>query len=259
MKLTLKKVSNFGSELKKVIDGVKETGIHIKELQKIRYDYEEIVLGNDAKTPKFDQAETIEKYEFVMLGSDALKELARKLGSFKVKEIPLSFYESGVDTTNYEAKKVICRDLNKKESVPTFGKSIDDKPKHKAKKRATSIGHFKKIAKDSNRDAKPHSKDQRKKSTNNSSRKGRPVQPIMSSGVSYLKEDFMGYTSKYSTIQLNDKRSKSIESNAFRDAGKVYRSQDHNPSPSDNPHAMSMHYTSLQAYTRPQKPTQPNY
>ena len=42
---TEEKVNNFEQELLKVISGVKETGIHIKELQKIRYDFDEVIIG----------------------------------------------------------------------------------------------------------------------------------------------------------------------------------------------------------------------
>lgn len=41
---TEEKVHNFEQELLKVISGVKETGIHIKELQKIRFDFDEVLI-----------------------------------------------------------------------------------------------------------------------------------------------------------------------------------------------------------------------
>lgn len=149
------KVENFKTELEKVISGVKETGIHIKELQKIRYDFEEVVLSSNSSQQKFNDNETIEKYEFVMLGSDSLKELAQRLGSFKIKEIPLSFYETGVDTGGY-ANKTRNRNAFNKEDAPTFGNSLDEKKSRheKERRRPASIGNFRKHSKNSTRGSK---------------------------------------------------------------------------------------------------------
>jgi hypothetical protein len=148
------KAQNFRSELEKVISGVKETGIHIKELQKIRYDFEEVILGRKSGQHKFDDSETIQKYEFVMLGSDSLKELAQRLGNFNIKEIPLSFYETGVDTGGYTSK-TRNRNAFKEDDAPTFGNSLDNKGRReKEKRRPASIGNFRKHSKNSSRGSK---------------------------------------------------------------------------------------------------------
>lgn len=218
------KIKNFESELKKVISGVKETGIHIKELQKIRYDFEEVVMGNDALDGRQMQDETVERYEFVMLGSDSLKELARKLGSFKVREIPLSFYETGVDTGGYMYKKSHNKELFRKDNVPTFGKGLDERKSTKEKKRSTSISHFKKHARNSNRENKKTKLIMSDMLVND--REGNPIEPIPPSCVSYIKDS--GKRSKqYSTIDKEDKRSKSIETTAFRDVANTYLNKEY--------------------------------
>ena len=78
-----------------------------------------------------------------MLGPDALKELARKLGSFRVSEVPLNFYDNSFDTSTFYAIK--SKESFRKENMPimTFGKMNDDRKKTHFKKRSTSANHFK--------------------------------------------------------------------------------------------------------------------
>lgn len=218
------KIKNFETELKKVISGVKETGIHIKELQKIRYDFEEVVLGNNPQDGRQTHDETVERYEFVMLGADSLKELARKLGSFKVREIPLSFYETGVDTGGYLYKNTRNKDSFRKDNIPTFGKGLDERKSTKEKKRSTSISHFKKHARNSNRENKKAKLVMSDMLVND--REGNPIEPIPPSCVSYIKNS-SNRSKQYSTIDKDDKRSKSIETTAFRDVGNTYLNKEY--------------------------------
>lgn len=141
LSLNLVKVSfSFFLTSKIVIEGVRETGIHVKELQKIKYDFDNIVMSKAEHPSNMHKnrmdSEVIEKYEFVMLGQDALKELARKLGSFRVIEKPLSSYEVFENTQNYHS--VGLKDSYRKDSMPTFGIGMDTRRKgSKDKKRAS--------------------------------------------------------------------------------------------------------------------------
>jgi len=222
------KVANFEGELQKVISGVKETGIHIKELQKIRYDFEEVVMGVQKDQPQFDSDETVEKYEFVMLGSDALKDLAHKLASFKVREVPLSYYENGVDMGGYSIVKTRNKDSFRKEVIPSLKNSHDDRRCHKERKRAASIGNFSKNSKTSSRTSKKTKIIMKDKLM--SEGQVMPVENIPDACRSYMRDSANG-PSQYNTIDREDnKRSKSIESTAFRDVGNIYMSQEHRSS-----------------------------
>lgn len=46
------KLVNFEIELSKIVKGVRDTGIHIKELQKIKYDFDEVVLAHCKPKPQ---------------------------------------------------------------------------------------------------------------------------------------------------------------------------------------------------------------
>lgn len=75
-----------------------------------------------------------------MLGPEALKELARKLGSFKAKEAPLSYYLNNIDYDEYPVVRAKenepCHNTIKAPLVKSVEKSRD-------KKRSSSITQFK--------------------------------------------------------------------------------------------------------------------
>ena len=147
------RIVNFGVEINKIIDSVKDTGIHIKELQRIKYDFDEVVL---AKTPQENpsiNSQAINKYEFIMLGQEALKELARKLGSFRVKELPLSYFKARFNLEDYDVSK--SRESSHYSSkYSSSNGAYNNKEKIKDKKRSSSINQFKKNSKMTNREGK---------------------------------------------------------------------------------------------------------
>lgn len=216
------KILNFESELRKVISGVKETGIHIKELQKIKYDFDEVVLSFNEEQQNSPSQEYLERYEFIMLGSDSLKELATKLGKFKVKEIPIKYYEKDFESSSRDPKKTRNQDTLRNENNPAFRRSHDERVAHKEKKRASSINQFKKNYKNTNKDSRRNKLVMKDKFS--SDRENVPLESIPVSCMNYIKNS-SSRSNHYSSIDKDDiKRSKSIENNAFRDIGnaKIY-------------------------------------
>ena len=145
------RITNFGIEINKILDSVKDTGIHIKELQRIKYDFDEVVLGKNSQD-WYSKNLMINKYEFIMLGQEALKELARKLGSFRIKELPLSYFKSRFNLEDYESSKP--KDNSHYSSKFSSSSGSYNKERIKDKKRSSSNNHFKKNCKLSNREDK---------------------------------------------------------------------------------------------------------
>lgn len=87
------KLKNFGVELRKVLEGVDETGIHIKELWKINQDYNDVVsnkLNEINNVHGNKESSYLRICEFQIANESELKALASKVGQIQVKEIPLT-------------------------------------------------------------------------------------------------------------------------------------------------------------------------
>ena len=75
----------------KVLEGVDETGIHIKELWKINQDYNDVVSHkmNESKNMLCDKGNSFLKlWEFKIADENELKTLASKVGQVQVRDIP---------------------------------------------------------------------------------------------------------------------------------------------------------------------------
>lgn len=89
-------MNNFCVELGKVVEGVDETGIHIKELWKINQDYKDVVaqkLKNQAKN--HPQSELLLGFEFQSAEEDFLKSVTQKIGKVVVQNVSADYFISG--------------------------------------------------------------------------------------------------------------------------------------------------------------------
>ena len=87
------KLKNFGIELGKVLEGVDETGIHIKELWKINQDYNDVVYrkSNEIKNSRMNNGISTLKGIDLFIPSDAeLNSLTSKICQMQAVEIPFS-------------------------------------------------------------------------------------------------------------------------------------------------------------------------
>lgn len=87
------KLKNFGIELGKVLEGVDDTGIHIKELWKINQDYSDVVsrkmneLKNSANK---NGVQLVKCCEFYLSSDNDLRTLTSKIWQLKVKDVPIT-------------------------------------------------------------------------------------------------------------------------------------------------------------------------
>ncbi|CAI2373752.1 unnamed protein product [Moneuplotes crassus] len=97
------KLNNFCIELSKVVEGVDDTGIHIKELLKINQDYKDVVsqkLKSQRKRAKVGNPELI-KFEFQPAKQEVLKSFAERIGTVLVYNSSTSCF-GGAPDTNYK-------------------------------------------------------------------------------------------------------------------------------------------------------------
>ncbi|CAI2387580.1 unnamed protein product [Moneuplotes crassus] len=220
------KVKNFENELLKVISGVKETGIHIKELQKIRYDYDEVLSDTEQESTMPESDQIIEKYEFVMLSSEALQELANKLGHFRIREVKLSDYDKLYKNPQYYSN-TRNNEIIQRDEVPTFGMSNEITGLAKERKRVVTSGVIPR--KDYDRDdSNPlkviesstnlmrNSNFQKNAQRNIHKENFGNIDPIPPSAVSYFQNSSQNFD-KYNQSKNEEKRSKSIEGTSFRE------------------------------------------
>ena len=127
------KLKNFGNELGKVLDGVEETGIHIKELWKINQDYNDIVKQkmNEVQSVPGQTSSDFKSFEFHIADENRLKDLAKKVGQVVTRPVGLDYFiydeydnsNRRAPTTTYTSSysQGYNQDINKIEYVPTFG------------------------------------------------------------------------------------------------------------------------------------------
>lgn len=91
------KLKNFGIELGKVLEGVDDTGIHIKELWKINQDYNDVVsrkMNELRNTRGASGTPTIKKCEFYISSDNDLRSLTSKVGQLKITDVSITEVKS---------------------------------------------------------------------------------------------------------------------------------------------------------------------
>ena len=126
------KLKNFGNELGKVLDGVEETGIHIKELWKINQDYNDIVkqkVTEGQNVPGLNSSE-LKSFEFHIADENSLKDLVQKVGQVVTRPVSLDYFiYDEYENSNRRSPNMYKNSyshgytpqFNKIEYVPTFG------------------------------------------------------------------------------------------------------------------------------------------
>ena len=127
------KLKNFGIELGKVLDGVEETGIHIKELWKINQDYNDVIRNklNECRGGQFSShQQPLNSFEFHIADENRLRELAQRAGQVITKQVGLEYFIHDEYDNNsrrssskpIENNSTYGRYQNEKSDyVPTFG------------------------------------------------------------------------------------------------------------------------------------------
>mmetsp|Transcript_25340 Transcript_25340/g.25078 ORF Transcript_25340/g.25078 Transcript_25340/m.25078 type:complete len:259 (-) Transcript_25340:20-796(-) len=174
--------------------------------------------------PESDQI--IEKYEFVMLSSEALQELANKLGHFRIREVKLSDYDKLYKNPQYYSN-TRNNEIIQRDEVPTFGMSNEITGLTKERKRVMTSGVIPR--KDYDRDdSNPlkviesstnlmrNSNFQKNAQRNIHKDNFGNIDPIPPSAVSYFQNSSQNFD-KYHQSKNEEKRSKSIEGTSFRE------------------------------------------
>lgn len=127
------KLNNFCIELGKVVEGVDETGIHIKELWKINQDYKDVVSQKSKEN--YSQSQTGEhsllSFEFHTAQQEKLKDLAKRIGQVVTQTVSsdyfLNNYTDSSQSRNYVARNFRNPSYDAKiENIPTFGIGSSD-------------------------------------------------------------------------------------------------------------------------------------
>lgn len=118
-------------ELGKVVEGVDETGIHIKELWKINQDYKDVVAQKIKSQKKRSQIYKPEllNFQFQPAQEEVLKSFAKKIGSVVVQNMPQDQYGNDPNTYNHFGHTRGGRSGSYprgQETVPTFGMGQQD-------------------------------------------------------------------------------------------------------------------------------------
>jgi hypothetical protein len=130
------KLNNFCIELGKVVEGVDDTGIHIKELWKINQDYKDVVSQKvkEAETQPANNNIQLSSFEFHSAPDESLKSLSNKLGEVVQKKVSSDYFLSNSSEYQYKATSY-SRNYsnsqydNKIEQIPTFGTLVGDESK----------------------------------------------------------------------------------------------------------------------------------
>lgn len=122
------KLNNFCVELGKVVEGVDETGIHIKELWKINQDYRDVVAQKMKSQKKRSQLAKPEmlNFEFQPAKEDVLRSFAQRMGSVVVNTVPTEYFGEEYKGQQYYSRPRNDTDgsyARNSETVPTFGMS----------------------------------------------------------------------------------------------------------------------------------------
>lgn len=109
------------------MEGVDETGIHIKELWKINQDYKDVMAQKlkESQTGAHIGNVDLCSFEFRTANEDALKDLAKRVGQVVKQSVPLEYFMNGKSakdhredlSRNYRGSRYDQRF----EHVPTFG------------------------------------------------------------------------------------------------------------------------------------------
>lgn len=142
------KLNNFCVELGKVVEGVDETGIHIKELWKINQDYKDVVAQKfkDLQNPSHSKTSSMMSFEFQPAHEDILKDLAKRIGKVVTQSVPSDYYASSAgDYSHYKSDlsrfyKETTYD-NKIENVPTFGAGVGEERRYSDRKYQQKSGY----------------------------------------------------------------------------------------------------------------------
>lgn len=133
------KLRNFGIELGKVLDGVEETGIHIKELWKINQDYNDVVKQkvNETSSKGYqNDGSNLQSFEFKIADEHMLKDLAQRVGQVITKQVGYDYFMN--EEHEYDPRKSPKKYYDgyqgysfhdKIEYVPTFGVGYNDESK----------------------------------------------------------------------------------------------------------------------------------
>ena len=96
------KLNNFCIELGKVVEGVDETGIHIKELWKINQDYKDVVSQKfkDLQKPSQPKSGNMKSFEFQPAHEDILRNLAKRIGKVYTQNVSSDYFVSNASDYN---------------------------------------------------------------------------------------------------------------------------------------------------------------
>lgn len=125
------KLKNFGIELGKVLDGVEDTGIHIKELWKINQDYNDVVkqkFSENSQNLYGSGVHDLKSFEFQLADDSRLKDLAQRVGQVVTRPVDINYFMNDENdhndrksTNQYSNSYSNYRYENKVEYMPTFG------------------------------------------------------------------------------------------------------------------------------------------
>ena len=126
------KLNNFCVELGKVVEGVDETGIHIKELWKINQDYKDVVRQKlEGGSSSSHSVKNLMSFEFQPAEGDILKDLAKRIGRVVTQSVTPDYF---ISQPSYNYPQSNSRNYGERsqgpvENVPTFGMSAHEEPR----------------------------------------------------------------------------------------------------------------------------------
>jgi hypothetical protein len=134
------KLNNFCIELGKVVEGVDETGIHIKELWKINQDYKDVVSQKfkDLQKPSQPKSGSMKSFEFQPAHEDILRNLAKRIGKVAIQNVSSDYFVSNASDYNHRRDDISGNYNggnyeNKIENVPTFGAGAGEERRYEQK------------------------------------------------------------------------------------------------------------------------------